>query len=425
MNTTHSFFDRQWRWFVLGTLFLATFLNYFDRQMLGTTMDPIARQFGLDNAQRGNLLSAFIYSYAFCHLFFGFVVDRFRNVRRFFPIMVAGWSASTMLVGLAKSYEHILWLRMLLGVWEAANFPICLMIISRIFPAEERSLASGVFASGAFLATLAAPPVAIYFSTRHHWQYSFLLAGALGFLWLAPWLLIFRQPERRASRWQTDSLAATAGGMPQGWHAGWGASLVHVLRQPGFWGVALMGLGIIPSLYFATQWFPSFFTQQLDHPYDQSLAFKLSAIYFMQDVGLWAGGAAVLWLSRRGLPVLASRKVVITCAYALMLSVLVVPRLSSINASVVFLCLYVCGIGAFLGNQHAFKQDVDRRQVATVAALVGAIETGFTAFVIQRVGLFTKETADFNPVFFVLAGLATFAWVIALVFGRPKWLRVQ
>jgi hypothetical protein len=30
-STTRSYFERHWRWFVLGTLFLATFLNYFER----------------------------------------------------------------------------------------------------------------------------------------------------------------------------------------------------------------------------------------------------------------------------------------------------------------------------------------------------------------------------------------------------------
>ena len=72
--------------------------------------------------------------------------------------MVAGWSITTFLTGLASDYTDVLILRYVLGFWEAVNFPICLMIIARIFPAKERTLAAGIFASGAFLATLAAPP---------------------------------------------------------------------------------------------------------------------------------------------------------------------------------------------------------------------------------------------------------------------------
>jgi ACS family D-galactonate transporter-like MFS transporter len=155
---TQTFYEKNWRWFVLGVLFIATFLNYFDRQTLGTAIDPIAEEFGLDNQQRGSLLSAFLWTYAAAHLFIGIIIDRFKNLRILFPVMVIGWSLSTVLVGFANSYSTLLNLRYLLGIWEAVNFPICLLIISRIFPAKERTLASGIFARGAFLATLAAPP---------------------------------------------------------------------------------------------------------------------------------------------------------------------------------------------------------------------------------------------------------------------------
>ena len=73
------------RWLILTALFLVTFINYFDRQTLGCAIEPIAAEFGLDNAERGHLLAAFVTSYAIAHLFVGFLTDRVRNVRRFFP----------------------------------------------------------------------------------------------------------------------------------------------------------------------------------------------------------------------------------------------------------------------------------------------------------------------------------------------------
>jgi len=422
ISSEQTWYEKNWRWFVLGTLFLATFLNYFDRQTLGTAIEPIAKEFGLDNIQRGNILAAFIFTYAFTHLFIGFIIDRVKNIRLFFPIMLLGWSVSTMLVGFAKSYTAVLWLRYLLGVWEAVNFPICLMIISRIFPAEERSLASGIFASGAFLATLAAPPVVIFFANNYNWRYSFITAGMLGLLWLIPWFIIFKNPEKRAINWIKQKMSEAETKSVTHFFQG----IKTIVKSPGFWAVAMIGLGIIPSLYFATQWFPSFFTQALHHPYDQTLSIKLSIIYFMQDVGLWVGGAIVLGLSKKGLSILGSRKAVMTGAYFIMvISILLVTRIHSAALSVLLLSLYVFGIGAFLGNQHAFKQDVDKKQVATVAALVGFIETGFTAFVIKQIGVITNETANFTPVFLLLAGLATFALLVVFTLLKPKWLNIE
>ena len=136
-----SWYLRNWRWWVLGTLFLATFLNYFDRQTLGAAISPISEEFGLDNKLIGKLLSAFLLTYAIAHLFIGVLLDRMKGIRWFFPVMVIGWSLTTVFAGLARNYEQLIFMRYLLGIWEAVNFPICIMIIGRIFPARERTLA--------------------------------------------------------------------------------------------------------------------------------------------------------------------------------------------------------------------------------------------------------------------------------------------
>lgn len=419
-----EFYKKHWRWFVLATLFLATFLNYFNRQTLGTAIDPISREFGLSNLMRGNLLAAFTLTYALTHFFIGFIVDKVRNLKIFFSIMVVGWSVSSLLVAFARNFEQMMFLRYMLGVWEAANFPVCLLIISRIFPAGERSLASGIFASGAFLATLAAPPVVIYLSNAFDWRHSFIVSGGLGFIWLIPWLIIFRNPASFSEMWvnQTQHLWQTVAKTSM-WQFLKDYGLV--LKHPGFWGVALIGLGIVPCLYFATLWFPSIFTQALNHPFNQTLSLKLGIIYFMQDVGLWVGGAAVLWLSKKQFNIMNSRKAVIIASWALMMTILLVPYYNSINASVVLFALFVLGLGAFLGNQHAFKQDVLSTHVATVAALVGFIETTFTFLVLRRIGAITNQSLDFSHVYMVLAGLATFALIVVFVFIRPKWIKIN
>src|SRR5688500_18335421 len=169
-----SFYERHWRWFVLGLLFFATFLNYLDRQTLGVAMPAIAREVDFDAEARGRVLAAFVFVYAPSQPLLGFIADRIRNVRLFFPLLVAGWSVSTMLVALAGEYDTILWLRRMLGFWEAVNFPVCIMIIARLFPAGERSLACGIFGSGAFVATLLAPKLVIYLSNTYNWRFSFL-----------------------------------------------------------------------------------------------------------------------------------------------------------------------------------------------------------------------------------------------------------
>lgn len=415
-----TWFERTWRWWVLSTLFLATFINYFDRQTLSVAIEPISREFGLSNEGRGELLAAFVYSYAFAHLFIGSILDRVKNIRFFFPVMVIGWTISTVLVGLSTSYTQVLWLRYTLGFFEAANFPLCLLLIARIFPPRERSLAAGIFNSGAVFATLAAPKLVIYFSTNYNWRYSFLATGFLGILWLIPWLIIFRKPEQRAINWPDYRKQALETETEKAKN-----SIGAILKLPAFWGVALIGVGIMPGWYFMSQWLPSFFTQAFQMPYDQALGNKLTVVYFAQDLGLWLSGILVWWLAKRGLPIISSRKAVIAGAYLLMMSIVFLPQVQSISAVIALLCVYVFGLAAWQANQQAFKQDVLPRRIATVAALVGFAETGFSAFVVQKVGLLTQESGGYNAIFLLLAGFFTFSIAVVFLFLRPKWLNVK
>jgi ACS family hexuronate transporter-like MFS transporter len=428
-----SWYERNWRWFVLGTLFLATFLSYFDRQMLGAAMTPIGQEFKLTNEMKGHLLAAFLWTYAGAHLFVGLILDRVRHIRWFFPAMVLGWSATTVLAGLSTNYRQLLLMRYLLGIWESVNFPVCIMLIARIFPARERSLASGIFASGAFIATLIAPKVVIYFSTHSDWRHSFLLAGLLGGAWLVPWLLIFRE-RTEAGATSLGPVAANGGaGFPNAMNRVWGPdplpsqldTILAVLRSPAFWAVALVGIGIIPSLYFATQWLPTCLEKSLNLTYGQRLGNYLLVIYLMQDAGLWIGGAVVLWLAQHGVTILAARKAVIGAGYLMMVSIVILTRAETALAYILVFCCFTFGIGVFLGNQHAFKQDVVKGHVATVAAWVGFLEMMFTAFVVQRVGKMIGAQSDFGSVYLALAGLTTLALVVVLVLLRPKWLRIE
>lgn len=410
--STPTFFERNWRWYVLGTLFFATFLNYLDRQTLSNAADPICEEFGLDNAQRGRLLATFVYTYAAAHLFIGPMLDRVRNFRAVFPVFVLGWSLCNLLVGFARDYATLLWLRAALGVFEAANFPICLLLIARIFPARERVLANGVFYSGAVIATLIAPKFVIYVAAEHHWRWAFFLTGGAGLIWLIPWLAIFKNPESRAPLWNAAQAAATDGSDGIG----------SILRRPAFWGVTLVGMGIIPGLYFMTQWLPSYLTQAWNIPYNQALGDRLVLISFCQDLGMWLGGGAVMWMARGGRSPLQARRIVIVVAYLLMMAMMGLRSAPSINTAVALLCCYVFGLGAWLACQQAFKQDVARGRVATVVGFVGFAETMLSAFVVDRIGTMAQQTGGFTAVFALFGGLFTFSLIMVFIFMRSRWL---
>ncbi|MEO6245111.1 MAG: MFS transporter, partial [Opitutaceae bacterium] len=281
-----------------------------------------------------------------------------------------------------------------------------------IFPARERVLANGIFYSGAVIATLVAPKFVIYVASLHHWRWAFFLTGGLGLLWLVPWLLVFRDVEKHAPEWNAAAAAATAGG----------DNASSILRRPAFWGVVLVGMGIIPGLYFMTQWLPSYLTQAWKIPYNQALGDRLVLISLCQDLGMWIGGATVMALAHRGWSLLGARRLVIVAAYLCMMAMLGLSSAPSINAAVAILCLYVFGLGAWLANQQAFKQDVARGRVATVVGFVGFAETMLSAFLVDKIGAISQHTGGFGAVFVVFAALFTFALAMVFVFMRERWL---
>ncbi len=410
-----GWYARHWHWCVLGLLFLATFLNYLDRQTLSLAIEPISAELGLDVAQRGRLLSAFVYAYAFSHLFIGFILDRVRDLRRFFLFMVAGWSLATMAVGWAESYSSMLWLRCALGVFEAANFPLGFLLIARLFPSRQKAFAVGILSSGAILATLVAPKTVIHFSTHHDWRWAFLFCGGLGLLWLIPWWLVFRDPAKRAAFWPLP-VGATAG------HEG--LRLRDVLGRRAFWAVTGVGVGIIPGLYFMTQWLPSYFTLEWKQDFNQALGNRLVVVYLMQDAGSIVGGLLVWRLASRGLALVRARKVVIAAAYVCTLPILLVPSLTTINQVVAAAGVYIFGLAMWISVHGAFKQEVNRAQVGAVAALIGCVETGFAAFVIGRVGEMVRAAGGFVGVFALLGVFLAFAALCGLVLIRRRDLEM-
>lgn len=400
------------RWYILVLLFLVTFINYFDRQTLGCAIEPISTEFGLDMGQRGRLLSAFVLTYALSHLFIGFLTDNVRRIKLFFGTLVTGWSLCTVLVGFVNDYWQLLFLRYALGFFEAVNFPICLMLIARLFPANERTLASGIFSSGGFLATLAAPKFTIFFSTNYNWRYAFIISGMLGILWLFFWLCAYRETENHNIQ---NSLSFRA----------WVESISKVFRTPGFWGVTCLGLGLVPCLYFCTQWLPSYFVHELNQPYDMALANKLTVVYLFQDLGMWVSGGLVMMLVKRHMPILNSRKLVIVLGFVLMMSCVFLFFIKQAWLNVMIFAVFIFGLGLCLANQHSFKQDVLPGQVATVSALVGFCETLFTSFILSRVGVAVQVNGNYSVTIWILISCAIFSLVAAIFLLKKKWFNIN
>lgn len=111
-----------WRWYICVLLLLATVVNYMDRLTINTLAIEIQKEFALNDKQYGYTELGFGMAFAAGSLLFGWLVDRV-GVYWLYPLVLVGWSAMGFLTGLSHSYEELLGLRIMLGLFEAGHFP--------------------------------------------------------------------------------------------------------------------------------------------------------------------------------------------------------------------------------------------------------------------------------------------------------------
>jgi MFS transporter, ACS family, hexuronate transporter len=157
------------KWKLCILLFLATTLNYLDRQTLGILAPVIQEDLALDNEALGWLFAAFYYSYTFAQFGVGGLLDRW-NLRWAYGIGVLAWSAAAALTALATGFAGLLIFRLLLGLTESVNWPAAMRIVARSLPPHERSLGNGIFTSGTSVGALIAPAVILGIAASAGWR---------------------------------------------------------------------------------------------------------------------------------------------------------------------------------------------------------------------------------------------------------------
>ena len=223
-----------WRWWMCGLLFVATTVNYMDRQVLSLTWkDFIAPEFHWTDADYGTITAVFSIFYAVCMLFAGRFVDWMGTKKGYLwaigvwstgacvhaacgwaTVHIEGYGSATALTAVESGSAAALaiastsvWLflaaRCILALGEAGNFPAAIKVTAEYFPKKDRAFATSIFNAGASVGALVAPAsiplLAQYFKDKGvggGWEMAFLIIGALGFLWMGFWLFMYDKPEQ-------------------------------------------------------------------------------------------------------------------------------------------------------------------------------------------------------------------------------------
>jgi len=213
------------RWVICALLFLATTVNYMDRQVLSLTWkDFIAVDFHWTDANYGKITAYFSIFYAIANLFAGKFID-WMGTKKGYIIAIFVWSLGACLhagcgwaamniegyasiealrlvqagsdaaVAIATVSMYLfLSCRMVLALGEAGNFPAAIKVTAEYFPKKDRAFATSIFNSGASVGALAAPATIPLLARVWGWEMAFIVIGVLGFVWMGLWMWLYEKP---------------------------------------------------------------------------------------------------------------------------------------------------------------------------------------------------------------------------------------
>src|SRR5690606_37551899 len=190
--------SKRYPWIVVGLLWFVALLNYMDRQILSTMRPAMAIDIiELESAAVfGNLMAIFLWIYGFMSPLAGVIADKL-NRKWLIVGSLFVWSAVTLAMGYANTYEQLYALRAIMGVSEALYIPAGLSLIADYHSDKTRSLAIGIHMTGLYFGQALGgfgATVAASFS----WHYTFILFGLIGIIYSVVLILFLHETDHRS-----------------------------------------------------------------------------------------------------------------------------------------------------------------------------------------------------------------------------------
>jgi ACS family hexuronate transporter-like MFS transporter len=404
-----------YRWLICALLFLATTINYVDRQILSLVKPILDKELGWTNAQFGDVNAAFQGAYAVGLLCFGWLVDRF-GTKIGYGLSIGFWSVAAVCHAFVGSVAGFMGARIFLGVSESGNFPSAIKSVALWFPRKERAYATSLFNSGANVGAILAPAVVPFLVSLWNWRLPFVVAGAAGFVWLIFWRSLYQAPDRhpRVSLAELDYIRSDLEimGIPS---QAEGSSWLALLRYPQTWSFVVAKFMTDPVWWFFLIWLPGYFNEtkglDLNH-----LGAPLMVIYSIATVLSIAGGWLTNYLVQCGWTSNRARK---TCM--LLFALCVVPVLfvkgAGLWGAVGLIGLAAAAHQAWSANLFTTVSDMfPKRAVASVVGIGGMAGSIGGLMFPHYSGLLLdkfKKAGDINTGYGILFGICAGAYVVA------------
>lgn len=410
------------RWFVVSLVAIATVINYIDRNALAVMWPEISTEFGMDAYDYSLILTFFMVGYAIGQSLFGKVFDAI-GTRMGFVVAIVVWSIAVALHAVVRTVMFFGAVRFVMAIGEAGNWPGATKSNAEWFPIKERALAQGIFNAGASLgAVVSAPAVALLF-LAFGWKATFVVLAALGFLWLVPWLIVFKSgPESHP--WLSDEerehiltgQLVSRGEDEESKANTFAPGMWELLKHRQSWSVITSRFFLDPVWWLFVSWLPIYLAQEFGFDIKQIGLFGWVP-YVGAALGSVFGGLLARWLLDRGWTVDKTRKFTIAFGGILMFPALIATAFAYTPLlAVLLIAVILFGFQTSIGSIQTLPSDFYSGQ--SVGSLAGAGGTAAVVGVLITTWIVPVVTeVSFVPFFILGAVLVPFAmlsiWLLA------------
>lgn len=393
------------KWWLCSLLFLATTINYLDRQILSLIKPVLDQELHWTNAEYGLVNSAFQGAYAVGLIGFGWFIDRF-GARLGYMVSIVMWSSAALLHMFAGSVGGFIAARLALGFGEGGNFPAAIRCLADSFPKEERSFATSIVNAGANIGAIVAPAAVPIIATLYGWQTAFVVAGALGFVWTVAWAAL---PNTAASSsTASPQTEDTSSPTPH-------LSSLDLLRLRETWSFIVAKFITDPVWWFFLIWLPDYFNRT--HGLDIKKSWlHLVVIYGMVSALSLVGGWLPQHLHSRGMSMARARK---RCMLGFALAVLPVYFASSQGPWTTVFLIGLAGAAHQAWSANLFTTVSDMFPKPAIARVVGMGGTAgaiggmiFPVVTGELLDAYTKR-GDVAPAYGILFACCSIAYLVA------------
>jgi len=386
------------RWVIASLLFMATLLNYLDRQVLALVSPVLRVHFSLSATQYARLLNAFLLGYTVMQVLAGWFVDRL-GARKGLILAMIWWSLAGAAAAATRNPLELAICLCLMGAGEAANWPTAVKAIREWFPPASRAIGVGFFNAGSSAGAVLAPLIVTALTLHFSWRIAFLFCGSLGLLWILPWRSAYSQPPFDAETPEAPS-----------------SRDLSFLLDTRAWGIILARFFGDSIWYFYIFWLPDY----LNHVLSLSLA-SIGAVawipFLAAGLGNFAGGGASGGLVHRRCGVVRSRLIVMGGSALVMATGAGIRWIHTESLAITAISLVVFAYSAWAANVLTLPSDIfPASQVATVTGAAGTI-AGVGGMLTMWLTGRVVDNYSYGPIFVALGCLPLFAFGCSLLAG--------